>query len=199
MERADGGPQPGSDAADARLNLKALRLATHGWLLGNPLVYKPGAADLCAVARELASAGVASGALVLSDTRPDSADRHDLIHAVLILRPAIPRAPLGMAAARSVAEVAQAALGRPCAVRRQWDVVLRGDGQSSTRRLCRVSVEQREDDTLVSLRFTLASLGAAGLANAQPAAFFARPDWREVFLARTLHTLDNRLRALLAA
>lgn len=40
-----------------RLDLKALRIGLHGWWLGNPLVYKPGAVDPGAIARELASAG----------------------------------------------------------------------------------------------------------------------------------------------
>jgi len=50
-EDADVARTPG------RLDLKLLRLAVHGWWLGNPLVYKPGTADLGAVARELAGAG----------------------------------------------------------------------------------------------------------------------------------------------
>ena len=218
------------------LNLKAMRLAVHGWWLGNPLVYKPGVADLIAVARELAGAGAASGTLVLSDTpagsdrpasdrpasdRPASdgtgtlsdadATSHDAVHtdhaddtdytvhAVLILRPpmAMPRTPLGVAAAQSVAEVAQATLGRSCAVRWRWQVVLR-DGSRGASRLCRVSVEQNVDAALVDMRLALGRLWQVAEDGAgQPStALFARADWREVFLARVLHTLDGRLRVV---
>ena len=224
MERANDNRTGGSDAAagieerhpvtperdramasGTHLDLKALRLAVHGWWLGNPLVYKPGVADLYAVARELASAGAASGTLVVSDAHRSgdaeqgiAAIHPDLVRAVLILRPALPRTPLGMAAALAIADVAQATLGRACAVRWRWEVVLR-DGQS-TPRLCRVSVERHEDVALVGLRLALGRLREASQESGQPAtAIFARPDWREVFLARVLHALDNRLRALLAA
>lgn len=199
---------------DARhLDLKALRLAVHGWWLGNPLVYKPGTADLNAVARELAGAGAASGTLVLSeipadgDGDSDGIDTtlgaktipHGSIHAILILRPTVPRSLLGSAAAQAVAEVAQAALGRPCAVRRQWEVVLRDD--PAAQRFCRVSVNTYEDVALVKLRLALGQLRTAAEDEAgQPAMPpFARPDWREVFLARVLHALDGRLRAMRVA
>lgn len=241
MERADGSDGKDSDDGDRRrverpstvttttghlampgqgraakmngthLDLKALRLAVHGWWLGNPLVYKPGVADLTSVARELASAGAASGTLVLSDV-PAGRDRdsavagtildaeavpHDAVHAVLILRPPIPCTPLGAAAAQTVAEVAQAALGRPCAVQRRWHVVLRDGGRVSSQ-LCQVSADEYEDVALVDVRLALGQLWhAAGDEAGQPAAvLFTRPDWREVFLARVLHALDGRLRAL---
>ncbi|HEY7975833.1 MAG TPA: hypothetical protein VID72_10850 [Ktedonobacterales bacterium] len=184
-----------SDAlVDTRLNLKALRLATHGWSLGNPLVYKPGVADLGAVARELASAGTPTGALVLNDTQASSDNQHATVHAALILPPQPTQAqPVGMLVARGVAAVASAALSRPCAVRRRWDVIVRSD-ECATRRLCRVAVEQREDWTLVELWFALDQIWAARPQNAQPTeTLFARPDWREVLLARTLHALDGQL------
>lgn len=200
MERADDEPQaPVGALMGTRLNLKALRLATHGWSLGNPLVYKPSVSDLCAVARELASAGAASGTLVLNDTQMDGDVQHAVAHAVLILRPAGPHAPLGPLVARGVAEVAGAALGLPCAVQGRWAVILQG-GEQPLRRLCRVSVEERAGATLVELRFALDLLWAAGSQGAEPAApLFRRADWREVFLARTLHTLDGHLRALVVA
>lgn len=203
-------------AGPQHLDLKALRLAVHGWWLGNPLVYKPGTADLNAVARELAGAEAVSGTLVLSDAQPgddhvgDTAGtasvgdagtlRHDSVHAILILRPAISRAPLGAAATQAVAEVAQASLGRPCAVRWRWQVVLRDGGRVSSR-LCRVSADEYEDVALVDLRLALGRLWqAAGDDTSQPAAaLFARLDWREVFLARVLHALDGRLQALRVA
>jgi hypothetical protein len=179
---------------DTRLNLKALRLATHGWSLGNPLVYKPGVADLGAVARELASAGTPTGALVLNDTQASSDNQHATVHAALILPSQPTQAqPVGMLVARGVAAVASAALSRPCAVRRRWDVIVRSD-ECATRRLCRVAVEQREDWTLVELWFALDQIWAARPQNAQLAeTLFARPDWREVLLARTLHALDGQL------
>jgi hypothetical protein len=200
------------------LDLKALRLAVHGWWLGNPLVYKPGVADIGAVARELARAGATSGTLVLSDTpaggdHPASDDAetkaaalldaeaasHDSLHAVLILRPPMPGASLGAATAQAVAEVTQAALVRPCAVRWRWHVVLRERGQGSSR-LCRVSAEQSEDVAFVDVRLDLRKLWQAALGDTgKPSAtLVARSDWREVFLARVLHGLDGRLRALLA-
>lgn len=198
-----------STADPEHLDLKALRLAVHGWWLGNPLAYKPGAADLSAVARELAAAGAASGTLVLSDApacgdhdgagngpRVDAAATHvSVVHAILILRPPMPSAALGMAAAQSVAEVAQSALGRPCSIRWRWQVILRTDDCES-RLLCRISVEEGKDVAFVDLRLALGSLAAAGRDLDQPAPpLFARADWREVFLARVLHALDTRLRA----
>lgn len=201
-------------AQPQHLDLKALRLAVHGWWLGNPLVYKPGVADLRAVARELAGAGAAGGTLVLSDT-PDGSDGpasngtktlsdaealpHDAVHAVLILRPTMPpmRMLLGTATAQAVAEVTQAVLGRPCAVRWRWQVVLRDGGRIA---LClgRVSAEQDEDVALVDMRFALDRLWQAAQDDAGQVSptLFARSDWREVFLARVLHTLDRRLREL---
>ena len=202
MERThDDHSLPGGALTDTRLNLKALRLATHGWNLGNPLIYKPAVSDLCAVARELANAGSPSGALALNDTQTvGDVQQHAEAHGVLILRLAAPSARVGLLAARSVAEVAEAALGRACAVQGQWDVVLPTGDEQPTYSLCRVSVETREDVTLVELRFALDQLWAAAWQGAQPATeFFARADWREVFLARTLHTLDGRLHAALVA
>ena len=123
MHGALGGAaqRQGAAIADQRLDLKALRLAVHGWWLGNPLVYEPGVADLCAVAYRLASAGAASGALIVggahnTDDTPqgDSATHHDLLQAVLILRTAVSSALIGQAAATSIAEMAQAALGLSC-------------------------------------------------------------------------------------
>lgn len=215
------------------LDLKALRLAVHGWWLGNPLVYRPGAADLRAVARELAHAGAASGSLVLSDV-PAGSDRHasvgagtildaetilhdavhaghaghaghtghtvHTVHAVLILRLPRPRTPVGLAAAHAVAEVAQAALGRPCTVHKRWQVVLcHGDRVAS--RLCRVSVEQDEEVALVDMRLALGRLWQAARNDTcqLSSAIFARSDWREVVLAQVLHVLDGRLRPLHAA
>ncbi len=193
-------PGPGGALNDTRLNLKALRLATHGWNLGNPLIYKPAVTDLCAVARELASAGSPSGALVLNDTQTDADAEHAEAHGVLILRAAAPSAQVGLLAARSVAEVAEAALGRLCAVQEQWDVVLPAGDKQSAHDLCRVSVEDGEGATLVELRFAFDQLWAAGWQGNQPVTqFFARADWREVFLARSLHTLDGRLHAALVA
>ncbi len=200
-----------------QLDLKALRLAVHGWWLGNPLVYKPGVADIAAVARELARAGATSGTLILSDTPAGGGDHlasdgaetkagalldaeaasHDSLHAVLILRPPMPRVSLGAAAAQAVAEVAQAALGRLCAIRWRWHIVLREHGQGSSR-LFRVSAEQDDDVSLIDVRLDLRGLWQAALDDAgmPAAALFARSDWREVFLARVLHMLDGRLRAL---
>lgn len=196
-----------------RLDLKALRLALHGWWLGNPLVYKPGVADLLAVARELADAGAASGTLIVSDA-VDGSDPHsgaiantatpemnathcELIHAILIVRPPIQPEPLGASAAEVVADVAQAVLAQRCAVRGHWEVVLSPAGRVPSR-LCRVSVDGDEHAALVGLRFALGSLerAANNAADAPAATLFARPDWREVFLARVLHALDGRLRAL---
>jgi hypothetical protein len=184
-----------SDAlVDTRLNLKALRLATHGWSLGNPLVYKPGVADLGAVARELASAGTPTGALVLNDTQASNVNQHAAVHMALILpTQPTPAQQVGMLVARGVAAVAADTLGRPCEVRRRWEVVVRSD-EYALRRLCRVAVEEREECTLVELWFALDQIWAARPQNAQLAeTLFARPDWREVLLARTLHALDGQL------
>lgn len=207
--------------ADApRLDLKAVRLAVHGWWLGNPLVYKPGVADLVAVARELAGTGAASGTLIVDDEThgrdrrvrdvsgalPDAeAVSHESVHAILILRPPLARAPLGAEAAFAVAEVAQAILGRLCAVRGRWEVVFYDRSRHASRchasRFCSAAVDENEDIALVDLRLAFRPLWQAaqvtgGEADQPSAALLTRPDWREVFLARVLHTLDGRLRAL---
>lgn len=200
-------PQWDQAMAGTRLDRKALRLAVHGWWLGNPLVYKPGAPDLNAIARELADTGAASGTLVLSDAQQDSRGDphrpgdgdHGIVQAVLIVRPAVQGAPLGDAAALAIAEVVENALGRSCAVQSRWEVVLR-DGSASIPPLCLVSVEECTGFLLVGLQFALARLRATGQNSDEPAsALFERSDWREVFIARALHALDGRLHALLVA
>lgn len=206
MEHLNGGRGRGVPApAREGLDLKALRLAVHGWRLGNPLVYKPRATDLVAVARELASAGVASGALVLDDARePGASDlahagqrAQDRAHGILILRAALASERLGAAAALAVAEVAQAALGRSCAVRRRWEVFLKDDEDDERRdqRLCGIDVEQADGGAvLLGLRFDLGMIWIASQHATLPApTLFTRPDWREVFIARALHALDDRL------
>ena len=187
--------------AGGRLDIKTLRLAVHGWWLGNPLVYKPGVADLWAIARELASAGLPSGALVVDDL---SGARAEAPLAVLIVRPAASAPLLGMAAACAVAEVAQHALGRASVIRWPWDVAL--SAALPHQRLCSIAVEVDEaaDVAYIGLRMLFGRLRAArhvaSMADEEPASLLAgRADWREVMLARTLHTLDVRLRAALSA
>jgi hypothetical protein len=192
----------------ARLDLKTLRLSTHGWRLGATLVYKPGVHDLIAVARELASAGLPSGALLLDDTAEHGPTARDAqspypasVRMALIVRERATRAELGMAAACSVAEVVEGALGRPCAIAWPWDVGLRAGGAMS--RLCRIAVEMDPDQEVayVSLRLALARLWHAQRATRATgdmpvSAFFTRDHWREMTLARALHAFDTRLSAL---
>jgi hypothetical protein len=210
MNGALGGAaqRQGEATADQRLDLKALRLAVHGWWLGNPLVYEPGVADLCAVAYRLASAGAASGTLIVggahnTDDPPpgDSATYHDLLQAVLILRTAVSPALIGQAAATSIAEMAQAALGLSCAVQKQWNVIVRDvRPPRSQSRLCHISADERQGATFLGLRLALEPLWAAAQEGNQLAgSLLARGDWREVFLARTLHALDVRLQSLFMA
>lgn len=184
-----------------RLDVKTLRLAVHGWWLGNPLVYKPGVADLWAVARELASAGLPSGALLIDDV---SGARAEVTQAVLIVRPAGSAALLGRATACAVAEVAQHALGRACVIRWPWDVAL--SSALPHQRLYHVAVEVDEaaDVAYIGLRVAYGRLRTArhatSVTDAQPEPLLAgRVDWREILLARTLHTLDVRLRAALSS
>lgn len=187
-----------ADGAAYRFDVKALRLATHGWLLGNPLVYKPGAADLTGIARELAEAGSASGTLVLGDAGAEG------VEAILILRLSPSYAALGEAAATAIADVARETSGCSCAAEEQdggW-VVLTMDGVRATV-IARVSLETEGEVTLLGLRLTFGALWetgheAGGALAAPPLAAppLARSDWREVFLARILHALDIRLRAL---
>ncbi|HEU5349451.1 MAG TPA: hypothetical protein VFU63_12645 [Ktedonobacterales bacterium] len=195
-------PVRGAARTDKYLDLKALRLAVHGWWLGNPLVYKPDDADLGAYTRELADAGAASGTLILGDTYgPNSTSAsHDVVRAVLILRPPISQvsgALIGETAAHSVATVAQETFGCSCVVQGQWDVVIRND--ASLDDLCHISVEVRDDAAFLRLRLALAPLWAVGQKNGTAALLLARSDWREVLLARVLHTLDIRLQGLLPA
>ncbi len=203
--------------AGARLDLKTLRMATHGWRLGAAVVYKPGARDLSAIARELASAGVASGALIVDDApaggstardaRPEHVEHPTAVRTLLIVRDAPPRPQLGMAAATAVAEVVENALGRPCAVAWPWDVGLRTGGADGTlARLCRISVEvdTARDVAYVGLRFALARIWSArrvarAAGEAPGAPLFSNENWREIMLARALHALDVRMSALVTA
>ncbi len=199
-------------------------MAVHGWWLGNPLVYKPGAADLVAVARELADAGAASGTLILGEegvaagsapiTLGPAAWHHDRIEAVLILRPplALPLAGIHQASLQSVAlhavlRTAQGALGPnaacTCDIRWPRQIVLALGGDQPGAPFCTVEVEEQSDAAFVRLRLALDRLRAAGVTEqredggegqASGATLFARPDWREVFLARMLHALEGRLR-----
>ncbi|HEX8731451.1 MAG TPA: hypothetical protein VF725_05265 [Ktedonobacterales bacterium] len=175
-------------APRARLDLKKVRLAVHGWKLGNPLTYKPGASDLLSVARALADSGLPSGALVLDDVSGNGATR-----LVLILREDEPPRLLAMAAACAVADVVEGALGAACAVRWPWDVALRARGAPW---VCRVGVEGDLTGrfTLLSLRLAFGRIGSMEESAAAP--LLTRADWREVLLARALHTLDARLGAL---
>ena len=186
--------------AHTRFDVKALRLATHGWLLGNPLVYKPGAADLAGIARELARAGSASGTLVLGDTGAANDVDGATAQAVLILRLAMPQAALGSAAAEAITAVVGETFGSPCGVRAiagQWDVEMRTGASSNV--VAHVSALDEDGATLLGLRFAFDALWDAGHdarhdAGGQPETpLLARTDWREVLLARALHALDMRL------
>lgn len=188
--------------ADTHLDLKALRMAVHGWWLGNPLVYKPGAPNLVAIARELADAGATSGTLILGDTpsrAPTSAlaSSLDRIAAVLILREPLPRTPLELAAALAVAKVARTVLGsdyvRVLASDVGCEVGIEGVIGTSVP-LCRVAVERDTDTAYLCLDLALGPLHVADGGNPSAALFSARADWREVFLARVLHTLDASLK-----
>lgn len=176
-----------------RLDLKALRMAVHGWWLGNPLVYKPGAPDLTAVARELAAAGAASGTIVVSDAPATRAavrlepvsplaappsSHPDHVAAVLILRPPRPLSlpssqALETAALHAVAESAQAVLGPDAshvrANRQPSQVTLGPTGGQLAAELCAVEVEQHADVAYVGLRLALDQLREAGIAGYQDA------------------------------
>jgi hypothetical protein len=201
----DGNAGTGTAPVDRRLDLNLLRLAVHGWWLGNPLVYKPETADLVAVARELAGAGARSGTVVLGEgdcaddtTAIEDPDERDLVQVVLIVRPPLPRAQAGMATALTVAEVAQEAAGRACTIEHSWEVVLEcGEVRS---RFCQVEVEDDEAATMIGLRLAFGYLWTHDQGGDEPATTIAaRPDRREVFLARVLHRLDGRLRVPRAA
>jgi hypothetical protein len=189
--------------AQTRFDVKALRLATHGWLLGNPLVYKPGAADLTGIARELARAGSASGTLVLGDAGAAN-DANDIggatAQAILLLRLPMSPAALGSAAAEAISAVVGEMFGYPCGVRTiagQWDVEMRNG--ASSRVVAHVSALDEDGAALLGLRFAFDALWDAGHdarhdAGGQPVSpLLTRPDWREVLLARALHALDMRL------
>jgi hypothetical protein len=183
-----------------RLDLKALRIGLHGWWLGNPLVYKPGAADLVGIARELASAGAASGTLVLSNTADVATMSDERVEAILILRPPIARTLSGESVARSIAAVIETTFERPYLIQEgqgQWDVVT-GAG-SPPADVCHVHVDAagQNDVVFLGLRLDLGRLWMTAQRlerdGGQPVALLARPDWREVLLARILHALDVSL------
>ena len=180
-----------------RLDLKALRIGLHGWWLGNPLVYKPGAADPEGIARELASAGAASGTLVLSDLSDANEDCRDHVRAILILRLPEPPEQLGEAAAPSIAEVIEDAFGHPCVIHERWAIALRG--RTPPQRVCQLKVDARDGVAFLDMRLDLGRLSAIEreqVSDGPAAALLARPDWREVALARVLHALDVRLSPL---
>ena len=180
-----------------RLDLKALRIGLHGWWLGNPLVYKPGAADPGAIARELASAGAASGTLVLSNTADANEDCRDLMRAILILRLPEPPEQIGEAAAHSIAEVIEGAFGHPCVIHEQWEIALRS--RTPPLRVCQLEVEAHDGVDFLDIRLDLGRFSAMDqeqVSDGPAAALLARPDWREVLLARVLHALDVRLSSL---
>src|SRR5690348_7840365 len=133
--------------AHTRFDVKALRLATHGWLLGNPLAYKPGSADLTGIARELARAGSTSGTLVLGGASREWAE------SILILRLALSRATLATTAATAIADVARETLGGSCSVEeRDGEWVVRAMGFAHSPAIARVSLEDEGEATLLGLR-----------------------------------------------
>jgi hypothetical protein len=178
---------------DTRLDVKALRLATHGWLLGNPLVYKPGADDLTGIARELAQAGAATGTLVLGGASLGG------VEAILILRLAMSRTALGEAAAIVIADVARETFGGSGLVEEQdeWRLVLMTGGVASSE-IAQVALDEVGGAALLRLRVAFDALESFGRETVgKPITpLLARPDWREVFLARVLHALDIRLQTL---
>jgi hypothetical protein len=131
QQRASGREATGAARQPGSLDLKLLRMAVHGWWLGNPLVYKPETSDLDKLARELAGAGAQSGTLVLGHgwsadataADPDG-EGWEKVRLMLILRPKTPRAQTGMAAALTMAEVAQEAARCACTIQHHWEVVL---------------------------------------------------------------------------
>lgn len=183
-----------------RLDLKALRFAVHGWRLGNPLSYKPGAADPGRIARELASAGATSGALVLSNTADADTPRDEQVQAILILRPPETHRLSGESVARSIAAVIEATFGQNFAIQErqgQWDLVT-GEGLPPAR-VCQIQIDADAQDDVAFLGLWL-DLGllwkiarAQESADGQPTALLTRPDWREILLARVLHALDVSL------
>jgi hypothetical protein len=179
-----------------RLDLKALRIGLHGWWLGNPLVYKPEAADLVGIARELASAGATSGTLILSNTADANEHEHgrDQVRAILILRLPEPPEQLGEAAAHSIAEVIEGAFGHPCVIHERWEIALRDT--TPPLRVCQIEIEAHDGVAFLDMRLDLGRLSAMEReqgSDGTAAALLARPDWREVVLARVLHALDVRL------
>ena len=152
------------ESHSACLNLKLLRLATHSWWLGNPVVYEPDTADPFELARELARAGVQSGTLELSERLTDAStagfdaalQAHDQIQVVLILRPVMPCGEVATAAAHAVATVAQDMAGHTCVVRKSREVILAG-GQPQTR-WCQIAGERQAGSTIVGLSCALGGL-----------------------------------------
>ncbi len=186
-----------------RLDLKALRIGLHGWWLGNPLVYKPGAANLIGIARELASAGAASGTLVLSNSADAYEDGRAHVGAILIRRLPEPPAQLGEAAAPPIAEVIEGAFGRPCVIHERWEIALRDTPPPLP--VCQLKVEAHDGVAFLDMRLDLGRLSAMDqeqeqereqVSDGPAAALLARTDWREVLLARMLHALDVRLSSL---
>lgn len=181
-----------------RLDLKALRIGLHGWWLGNPLVYKPGAADLVGIARELASAGAASGTLVLGNTTDADENCSDHVRAILILRLPGPLEQLGEAAAHSIAEVIEGVFGHSCAIHERWEIAI--CDRTPPLRVCQLKVEAHDGVAFLDMRLDLRRLSAMEqeqVSDRPAAALLARLDWREVLFARVLHALDVRLSSLL--
>jgi BirA family biotin operon repressor/biotin-[acetyl-CoA-carboxylase] ligase len=106
-------PITAPDAADAPLNLAALRARLAGAALGEPLLYRPLITSTNSRAADLARAGAREGTLVLTDEQPEGRGRvgrrwrsmpRQQILLSLVLRPAFPPQFLMMAAALAVAD-----------------------------------------------------------------------------------------------
>lgn len=108
---------------------------------------------------------------------------------------------LGEAAAPSIAEVIEGAFGYPCVIHERWEIALRD--RTPPLRVCQLKVEAHEGVAFLDIRLDLGRLSAIDQNQAREqgtdgpaAALLARPDWREVLLARGLHALDVRLSSL---
>ncbi|HEU4784949.1 MAG TPA: hypothetical protein VFS83_16545, partial [Ktedonobacterales bacterium] len=120
---------------------------------------------------------------------------------ILILRLPEPTEQLGDAATHSIAEVIEKAFGHPCVIRERWEIALRDTKPPLP--VCQLKVEAHDGVAFLDMRLDLGRLSAMDqeqereqVSDGPAAALLARPDWREVLLARMLHALDVRLSSL---
>jgi BirA family transcriptional regulator, biotin operon repressor / biotin---[acetyl-CoA-carboxylase] ligase len=139
---------PSTDPEPPPLDADALRARLAGLTLGHPLIYLPAVGSTNTFATELARAGAAEGALVVTDEQTAGRGRVGRVWRTLprqqvlcsfLLRPPFPPYLLVMAAALAVARTAEDFTGKSPGIKWPNDVLYEG------RKLCGILIETGTD------------------------------------------------------